>query len=185
MLTDGITLLDDTQVERKVVEDKGTAFPSEPYSGQIWELTEDWNGYKKGMYVYDGTSSDWLPLAGTESFPHDIALNVTGKVPRQTDVCRFLVNRSIYLRANLENTVAALVTATPDLSPLQLIIRRGETDIHLADFEFAPNETVATWKNVPQKDIYLSIGDILTVRALEVSVEMQNLNVTVAAQLTK
>ena len=53
---------------------KGRAFPASPAADDEFALLEDITGYKKGIYYYDATTSDWEIIAvgdGTVGVPAD------------------------------------------------------------------------------------------------------------------
>lgn len=61
------SLRDPSKIERAIIEGseplpEGTAFPTEPYDNQFFRLTQDIEGYYKGLHRYDGEADEWIRL---------------------------------------------------------------------------------------------------------------------------
>lgn len=75
------SLRDPSKIERTIISGsepvpEGSEFPTEPYDYQLFKLTQDFNGYVKGIYRYNSALADWFHILDVEIGFVDIGLPI-------------------------------------------------------------------------------------------------------------
>lgn len=145
MLADSLTLTPGSIVLNSLIE-KGTDLPTTNLRpGRIFYLTRDVEGFTQGAYICTGVA--WIGLASgsTSSSPsvikYDIGLFCGGKVEiGEAVLASFLAPRSVYLEANLPQSVAKC--KVPPLAPTTYIL--NVDDVASGTVTFQPGSTLGT-----------------------------------------
>lgn len=112
MLTDGLTLLGDTNISR-AAESKGTSFPPVPVDRQVFELTQDAGAYAAGVYIYLQELGDWK--SSTTVIPHDLSAYIADAPAPDSTVFAIIYSTGTRLlldQARVSAAVAAGTTTT-------------------------------------------------------------------------
>jgi hypothetical protein len=169
MLIDGILLADGSNISKTVLDatKRGVAFPGSPSQGDVFELTELYNGKNPGIYTYNATDVDWISNSPDNSaVPYDVGGQVVGTMSSGTVLSRALAVRSFVIKIGFEGCLARSVvgaTAQTTLS-IKKISRQG-TEATIGSIIFEAGNTVGTFSQVGSNPMYVTTGESLIVVA--------------------
>lgn len=158
MLNCGLTLPTGTQITKEEIDPtkRGIAFPSNPTHLQVFQIVAG-GAQQVGVYVYNAAKTKWM-LADQANYPYDIALSVVGKPDANKVVAKVVLPRPIRVPTNFLGSLAvADVAATAEFT---LTIKVGA--VAVGTVSFAVGATVGTFTYVPNGDLIIERGDVLS-----------------------
>ena len=185
MLTDGITLLADSEITREqILENRGTEFPTDPVDGQEFELVV---GADSLLHVYSEELAEWFPLRNLSKTPYDIGLTIFDR-PRSNDVvCKHLAARNFKINPNFENSLAiANIEATENYTmEIFRVATDHVTETKIGELRFLANTKIG--QLVPTNadlQIIFVVGQTLLIRSPEVrDATLKSMDVTLVGEL--
>lgn len=169
MIVDGLELSDESRVTRHLMDASkiGTEFPSGPADGDVFELSQTFNGNAPGIYMYVGAESRWVvKYPNFDVIPYDVAGAIFGKMNDADIVCRHLSVRSYRIKQGFEGCAAyAAVPGTADVYLEIFRVSRNGTQTKLGDLYFAAAESVGAFVQNGSGDMFLSAGETLMIQA--------------------
>jgi len=187
MLLDSLVLADNSQISRMMTDQRGLVFPVNPKDAFVFEITQDIEGYAKGIYIYSESNLDWFRQNSTERNPYDIPLYIPGLPKAGTDGCRINATRTIAIEADFLNSVASVKLPASGSTEFELLIDRDGVEIPIGEIAFTEgnrNGVFRTHESVAGHAIIVMSGDIIILRVPDVvDLNLEGLAVTICSYL--
>lgn len=169
MITFGLDLAAQATIERTTSggDAGGTKFPSSPVNGQPFLVSEDIEGYPKGLYVWSELRNDWIPQL-SDYYAYDVAMTLPRRYKADDTIARFLSVRTTSIRPNFEGSRALSdIAPTADVSfPIHVENGQNKETTHIGDIHFKAGESIGNISAVVPDSMYVLVaGDILCIKS--------------------
>ena len=188
MYVDTLQIADNSEITRHVLDSnkRGTQFPASPSDGDVFELTESYNGNPPAIYKYVSAESKWIAThPNFDMLPYDVSGAVFGNMNDEDVLMRHIAVRSYRLKQGFLNCLAAAISAAT-VDTYLTIIHQGRNGIEteLGKLVFMASETVGVFQQTGTGDMMVTAGEILLVKApLNVNQELSDISFTFAGAL--
>ena len=188
MLIDGLFVTDDSPIQRKIVNEaqRGIAFPPTPADGDVFELTQTYQGNSPGIYFYVLSDVAWIvKYPNNDVMPYDVSGATFGNMNDGDTISRHMSVRSYRLKEAFSGCVAEAITAaTVDTSISIFIVSRSGAENEVGTLFFEAAETIGVFSQVGSGDMLVTAGEKLVLRApTPVDQDLSELSFTFAGSL--
>mgnify|MGYP006865043185 FL=1 len=186
MKADGIDLIDNSEITREFIDNRGTEFPTEPTNAQVFQLTAPVSDKLPGIYVYSEAQSDWIIQEDDEKQPYDIGMTVIGRPKPSAIVANYIAVRTASIYANFDKSLALAQEAATDQATfnLRIIDRDGNVVRELGTIVFEANAKDGVFSATAPGDMLIQRGEIVSLKAPEVrDATLKEISITIAGQL--
>lgn len=151
----GIQMLDDAR--------RGAAFPQEPVTGDLWELTAQFNKDVPGIYEYSGV---WVLRSPAFSvLSYDVSGTVFGQPDPGAKVLFFVSPRSFKLQGTFAGAMAKALMPASSVQDFSIILTRGTQTQFLGVIRFEDGSDTGQFVVDLPQDVQVLRGDTLLVLA--------------------
>lgn len=190
MLTDGIRLIGNSDIERELISLRAPDFPASPENGDVFQITEpsvSYPGKQPGIYYWSEASNDWIEQTDSERDPYDMSVTIVGRPKPDAIVAQVVMARTAILLANLSKSKAVAQTAPT----AEAVFDINQVDIDgnvveaIGTITFAAGQKIGTFAPaVADTEIILAENEILSVKApLVRDATLKEISVTIAGRL--
>lgn len=188
MHVDGLELSDESRVTRHLMDPTriGTEFPTNPNDGEVFELSQAFEGREPGIYMYVGAESRWVvKYPNFDVIPYDVSGAVFGKMNDADVVARHLSVRSYRIKEGFSGCAAyAAVPGTADVYLSVFRVSRDSTQTKLGELYFPAAESVGAFIQSNTGDMIVSAGESLVIQAPNpVNQDIADISFTIAGSL--
>lgn len=159
MLTDGLTLVGNSEIGREVVDSgkRVSALPSTVTDDEVIRLLVQEGNNLPGLYL--GKGGNWIALDSPVSKAYDIASGVVGKPEDDATILNVPMVRAVDFDANMGGSVGKAITAATAETSFE--IRKNGTAIGTMVFAAAGTDASFTVASA----VSFAVGDILSIHA--------------------
>lgn len=182
MLTDGLTLLDTTTINRKS-QNFGAAFPASPSDLATFEIING-SGVADGVYIYSTSVGKWVLAENQETGPYDIGLTVFDR-PRSLDiVAKHLAVRTFIIEPNFGQSLAAATINASETTVLSIYRVDEGTDTLIGTLTFTAGVTAGTFATTDGLALVVARGQTLKFVSPELrDATLSSIDITLAGRL--
>lgn len=188
MITFGIELAAQATIERTTAsgEAGGNTFPLDPVNGQPYLLTEDIEGFTRGLYVWSAVRSLWIPQL-SDYYAYDVGLSILKRFKPLDIIARYLSVRTTSIRPNFEGSMAICNTPPDSQIVFSVFVEDGKTKqrTNIATVTFGAGQTTGTFNSiVPNTEYVLVAGDVLCIESPDVmEYSMRGTSITICGAM--
>lgn len=190
MLTDGIRLVGNSDIERELVSLRGTDFPASPDNGDVFQITVPsvlYPGKQPGIYYWSAAQNDWIEQTDTERDPYDMSVTIVGRPKPDAIVAQVVMPRTAILLANLSKSKAVAQTAATATAVFNInqVDIDGNVLESIGTITFAAGQKIGVVAaTVADVETILAEDEILSIKApLVRDATLKEISVTLAGRL--
>lgn len=182
MITDGLTLLDNSKIDRKS-QNFGTAFPASPTDLATYEIING-SGVADGVYIYSTSVGKWILAENQEAGPYDIGLTVFDR-PRSLDIiAKHLAVRTFIIEPNFGQSLAAANINASDTTVINIYRVDAGADTLIGTLTFLADTTAGTFATADGLALVVARGQTLKFVSPELrDATLSSIDITIAGRL--